>query len=59
MILACESQVHRMKPQTCRWFLARPAEFVYKLVKCSPCVCVSVWMLTRVEHIVTGAHRDL
>jgi len=32
----------------------------YKLVKMlSVCAWTSVWMLTRVEHIITAAHRDL
>jgi len=38
--------------------------FSYKLVKMLSvcgcmCVCVSVWMLTRVEQIITAGHRDL
>ena len=38
-------------------FLAR-SNFSYKLVKML-CVWICVWMLTRVEQIVTAAHRDL
>ena len=40
----------------CICFSAQLSIFSYKLVKM---LSVSVWILTRVEQIVTAAHRDL
>jgi len=42
----------------CTSFIISFMSYLYKLIKMLS-VCLSVWMLTRLEQIVTAADRDL